>query len=107
MADNFWHVHMYVEVTSADVTMGFRQCVLMGPTASPKKRKVLASFNMKKACDMLCGKGQVRTQNLEYQAERHDYSGCATRPVASPRPLFPLLKLGGGTQHDSEEQSLT
>jgi hypothetical protein len=34
------------------------------------ERKDLASFNMKKACNMLCGKGRVRTQDLGYQAER-------------------------------------
>jgi hypothetical protein len=30
---------------------------------------------------MLCGKGRVQTQDLGYQAERHDQ--CATRPVNS------------------------
>jgi hypothetical protein len=34
---------------------------------------------MKKVCNMLCGKGWVRTQDLGYQAERYDH--CATRPV--------------------------
>ncbi len=34
-------------------------------------RKVLAPFNVKKACNMLCGKGLVRTQDLGYQAERY------------------------------------
>jgi hypothetical protein len=37
------------------------------------------AFNMKKACNRLCGKGRVRTQDLGYQAERYDH--CATRPL--------------------------
>ena len=45
------------------------------------KNKVLASFNnCEAACNMLCGKGRVRTQDLGYQAERYDH--YATRPVA-------------------------
>jgi hypothetical protein len=34
-----------------------------------KAEKVLASFNNhEEACNMLCGKGQVRTQDLGYQS---------------------------------------
>jgi hypothetical protein len=40
--------------------------------------RVTASFNMK-VCNMSCGKGRVRTQDLGYQTERYDH--CATRQV--------------------------
>ncbi len=42
-------------------------------------RKVLASINMKNVCNMLCGKGWVRTQDLGHQAERCAH--CAARQV--------------------------
>jgi hypothetical protein len=36
---------------------------------SEEKKKLLASFNNhEEACNMLCGKGQVRTQDLGYQS---------------------------------------
>jgi hypothetical protein len=44
-----------------------------------EKRKVLASFNLKKTCNMFCGEGRVRTQDLGYQAERYDH--CTARQV--------------------------
>jgi hypothetical protein len=56
-------------------------------TRRNKKRKVLASFNMKKACNVLFGTDRVRTQDLGYQAERYDH--CATRPVTR-RNICPL-----------------
>ena len=41
---------------------------------------VIASFNVKKACNMGCEKkGRVRTQDLGSQVEFYDH--CATRPV--------------------------
>jgi hypothetical protein len=50
--------------------------------ATVHQKQFLASFNnYEEACTMLCGKGQVRTQDLGYQAERYDH--CATRPVAT------------------------
>jgi hypothetical protein len=63
---------------------GNSQWIMLGPSKNliwghKTTGKVFASFNMKKACNMHCGKGQVRTQGLGYQAERYDY--CATRPV--------------------------
>ncbi len=49
------------------------------PSHSSSKNSLLYSTTMKKACNMLCGKGRVRTQDLGYQVERCDH--CATRPV--------------------------
>jgi hypothetical protein len=51
---------------------------------SPHKRKVLFIFITKKAYNMLCGKGRVRTQDLGYQAERYDH--CTTRQVCVDGP---------------------
>jgi hypothetical protein len=43
-------------------------------------KKLLASFNNhEEACNMLCGKGRVRTQDLGTKAESYDH--CATRLV--------------------------
>jgi hypothetical protein len=52
---------------------------------SAKERKVIASFIMimKKTCNMLCGKGRVRTQDLGYHAERYDH--CATLQLNSAK----------------------
>jgi hypothetical protein len=76
-------------------SIGLRQlCPSIGSSelTITEKRKVLASFNMKKACNMLCGKGQVRTQNLGYQAERYD--NCAASQVVNDDHV-PVLSVVG------------
>ncbi len=49
-----------------------------------KKKESLASFNMTKACNMLFGKGRVRTQDLGYLALTP--SGLAQPNPARPGP---------------------
>ncbi len=58
-----------------------------------KKRKALASFNMKKACNMLYGKGLALMQDLGYQAEcYHDH--CTTRLVVKSKNCLRIALKG-------------
>ncbi len=67
--------------------------------------KVLASFkNHDEACNMLCGKGRVRTKTSGTKAERNDY--CATRQVWRRIILgrhLALLKLNRGRHSASRK----